>query len=585
MKAPRAVRDTCLLVIAAISLLALPIRASVVVYQQAPLTNGALHQSSWWDPDGYNSDIYTWDDFTLAATTAITEIRWRGGFLYEQYYSGPVIKFTVAIYPTSIAGEPDVVHPPLVEYETTGNANQTPAGMFGGHAMYDYSFTLPSPFQATGGTRYWLYILAWHHGVPEWGFAAGSGGNGHYFRRLSEYMFQNMPGDHAFSLHASTAPTFTIAASVAPPGTGSIQGAGAYPSGSLVSLVAIPNAGFGFVNWTEGGIPVSNSANYTFTAIADRTLVANLTNAYTVSTAAMPQFGGVTAGDGVYNAGALVTVSAAANPGFTFRDWTEFGALVSTEPDFTFVSRESRTLVANFEVSAGGVLFDFDNAPLYTSLPLDVTAGGLTAQLSCTGGGFSIQRANAMGFTPAGFAGNCIYPSSVFAADLLVSFDALLTDFSILYAPQELGCDDSARMRVTAFRAGVEVGADTAVAPQPGTWPTGTLFISVPGGFDSVVVHYDARPPTCQDWGPVFMADNMLVTRRVCPSMHGDLNCDGVMNNFDIDPFVLALTDPAGYAAAFPGCDVCTGDVNSDGLFNNFDIDPFVACILNGGCP
>ena len=31
----------------------------------------------------------------------------------------------------------------------------------------------------------------------------------------------------------------------------------------------------------------------------------------------------------------------------------------------------------------------------------------------------------------AGFAGNCIYPSSVFAADLLVSFSTVVTAFSI----------------------------------------------------------------------------------------------------------------------------------------------------------
>ncbi|MGE0481067.1 MAG: hypothetical protein AB7Q17_11405 [Phycisphaerae bacterium] len=59
----------------------------------------------------------------------------------------------------------------------------------------------------------------------------------------------------------------------------------------------------------------------------------------------------------------------------------------------------------------------------------------------------------------------------------------------------------------------------------------------------------------------------------------GDLNCDGLVNNFDIDPFVLALTDPASYAAAFPTCDISRADVNDDGLVNNFDIDPFVALL------
>ncbi|MBL8879480.1 MAG: hypothetical protein JNG88_10205 [Phycisphaerales bacterium] len=59
----------------------------------------------------------------------------------------------------------------------------------------------------------------------------------------------------------------------------------------------------------------------------------------------------------------------------------------------------------------------------------------------------------------------------------------------------------------------------------------------------------------------------------------GDLNCDGSVNNFDIDPFVLALTDPTAYAAQFPGCDPLNGDINNDGLLNNFDIDPFVALL------
>ncbi|QOJ15867.1 MAG: hypothetical protein HRU75_14995 [Planctomycetia bacterium] len=67
------------------------------------------------------------------------------------------------------------------------------------------------------------------------------------------------------------------------------------------------------------------------------------------------------------------------------------------------------------------------------------------------------------------------------------------------------------------------------------------------------------------------------------PPVLGDMNCDGVVNNFDIDPFVMALIDPTGYAAAFPGCDAAArGDVNGDSAFNNFDIDPFVALILGG---
>ena len=135
---------------------------------------------------------------------------------------------------------------------------------------------------------------------------------------------------------------------------------------------------------------------------------------------------------------------------------------------------------------AQSVLFDFDSAPLYTPLPLDVIAGSLTAHLSATGQGYSIQRADTLGFTPAGFAGHSIYPSSVYAADLQVGFSQTLQDFSIMYAPEEYACDSSATLRVTAYLGTTFVATATTTAPVPGTWPTGVLALSAPQGFDNV---------------------------------------------------------------------------------------------------
>jgi hypothetical protein len=57
---------------------------------------------------------------------------------------------------------------------------------------------------------------------------------------------------------------------------------------------------------------------------------------------------------------------------------------------------------------------------------------------------------------------------------------------------------------------------------------------------------------------------------------YGDLNCDDVVGPLDVDPFVLALIDPAAYAAAYPDCDIRSADCNSDGVVNVFDIDPFL---------
>jgi hypothetical protein len=65
----------------------------------------------------------------------------------------------------------------------------------------------------------------------------------------------------------------------------------------------------------------------------------------------------------------------------------------------------------------------------------------------------------------------------------------------------------------------------------------------------------------------------------VWPLWYADMNCDGLVNAFDIDPFVLALTDPAGYTNLYPNCTINVADCNRDGSVNAFDIDPFVAAL------
>ncbi|MEW6252179.1 MAG: C10 family peptidase [Planctomycetota bacterium] len=63
----------------------------------------------------------------------------------------------------------------------------------------------------------------------------------------------------------------------------------------------------------------------------------------------------------------------------------------------------------------------------------------------------------------------------------------------------------------------------------------------------------------------------------------GDLNCDQVVDFDDINPFVLALANPAGYAAAYPNCNIMNGDINCDGRVDFVDINPFVALLIGGG--
>ncbi len=65
-------------------------------------------------------------------------------------------------------------------------------------------------------------------------------------------------------------------------------------------------------------------------------------------------------------------------------------------------------------------------------------------------------------------------------------------------------------------------------------------------------------------------------------TLPGDLNCDGVVSVGDINPFVLALTDPTGYANAFPDCNILNGDCSDDGAITVGDINCFVTLVTDG---
>lgn len=75
---------------------------------------------------------------------------------------------------------------------------------------------------------------------------------------------------------------------------------------------------------------------------------------------------------------------------------------------------------------------------------------------------------------------------------------------------------------------------------------------------------------------PEVDADFGLVVRGVSVPLRGDLNCNAEIDFADINPFVLALTDPNGYAAAHPDCYRDNADINGDEEINFGDINPFV---------
>ncbi len=183
--------------------------SAAVVFSHPFNGSGTLIPSSWVFENGSDADMYAYDDFTLGSDQAITEIRWRGGYAYNAAY-GRVFDFSITFYDSTANGtQPNCTNPQLPEiylayYEVGGMAGETFAGTFGGTAMYDYSFVLPTPFQAVAGTKYWVRIEGYQSVYPDWGLAVGTGGDGQHFAFSTGYArFFFAPGDTTFALLAS----------------------------------------------------------------------------------------------------------------------------------------------------------------------------------------------------------------------------------------------------------------------------------------------------------------------------------------------------------------------------------------------
>jgi len=69
---------------------------------------------------------------------------------------------------------------------------------------------------------------------------------------------------------------------------------------------------------------------------------------FTVTTGSNPLVGGTSTGSGSYISGTTVSISATANNGFVFNNWTESGIIISTNSVFIFNITSNRNLIANF---------------------------------------------------------------------------------------------------------------------------------------------------------------------------------------------------------------------------------------------
>ncbi len=159
----------------------------------------------------------------------------------------------------------------------------------------------------------------------------------------------------SFNLFGGPTDSFEITAEASPSHGGSIEGAGTWYEGHTAVLTASPADGFSFENWKENGSVVSSSAAYSFTAAADRHLVAHFVSAepmFNISLAANPTEGGTVSGGGNHPQGESITVIATPSTGYDFISWTENGDIVSTQQNYTFTTSTNRELTANFALKS-----------------------------------------------------------------------------------------------------------------------------------------------------------------------------------------------------------------------------------------
>ena len=158
-----------------------------------------------------------------------------------------------------------------------------------------------------------------------------------------------------FNIHPQTETTnYVINVSANNVIGGIVSGGGNFAHGSSVTLSAIANNGYHFCYWEENGDVASTDPNYSFTANFNRNLVAVFAEPFAVTVTATE--GGAALGGGSFPYGQSCTVTATADEGYGFANWTKNGEVVSFDANYTFPVTSESLMTAHF-VTAENIVF------------------------------------------------------------------------------------------------------------------------------------------------------------------------------------------------------------------------------------
>jgi len=307
-----------------------------------------------------------------------------------------------------------------------------------------------------------------------------------------DYKFK-LTKDTAFVANfAIVAGNLTVGLSSNPLTGGTITGGGSFAPGP-VTIVATPNDGYTFVNWTNGTEVASTTPTFTFTLTKDTTFVANFASVagnLNVGLSSIPPAGGTITGGGSFLPNTPVTITATPNDGYTFTNWTNGAGIASTTPTLTFTLTKDTTFVANFAPIVIGAncppVIDLGFAGNFTIFAESgISATGATGTRFITGD-IGVNPVKAIGITgfnldlpPAGaFSASALVDGNVYAPDYYPPTPAYVvtttTDMEAAYT--------TAYNLTTPVPVITTTGDISGLTLTPGIYKTGTgLLITAAG--------------------------------------------------------------------------------------------------------
>ena len=214
------------------------------------------------------------------------------------------------------------------QYTITVVANPSNAGTVSGGGAYHYG-----EYATLTATAYSGYEFV--------GWSDGSSQNPHQVMVTG-----NATYTATFTQSGTT--YYTVSAYISPAGAGTVSGTGTFPAGATTTLTATANNGYTFDHWNDGSTTnprtVTVNNNMSFTAYFNA-------NQYTITTNVAPAGAGTVTGGGTYPYGATATLTATANTGYEFLQWSD-GNLQNPR---TFTVTQNATYTALFSNGSGSM--------------------------------------------------------------------------------------------------------------------------------------------------------------------------------------------------------------------------------------